>query len=79
MNKNRVSGRKKYIWFEYRVRLQILKKLLLGECLNYFFEGSERTIDTHMANLRSKIGQQWISTVRGFGYSFSGIKADSKK
>ena len=52
---------------------------LLGECLNYFFEGSERTIDTHMANLRSKIGQQWISTVRGFGYRFSGIKADSKK
>ena len=51
----------------------------LGECLNYFFEGSERTIDTHMANLRSKIGQQWISTVRGFGYRFSGIKADSKK
>lgn len=31
MNKNRVSGRKKYIWFEYRVRLQILKKLLLKE------------------------------------------------
>ena len=57
----------------------VSREQLLGECLNYFFEGSERTIDTHMANLRSKIGQQWISTVRGFGYRFSGIKADSKK
>uniref|UniRef100_UPI002633BFE8 response regulator transcription factor n=1 Tax=uncultured Treponema sp. TaxID=162155 RepID=UPI002633BFE8 len=54
----------------------VSREQLLGECLNYFFEGSERTIDTHMANLRSKIGQQWISTVRGFGYRFSGIKAD---
>ena len=57
----------------------VSREQLLGECLNYFFEGSERTIDTHMANLRSKIGQLWISTVRGFGYRFSGIKADSKK
>ena len=57
----------------------VSREQLLGECLNYFFEGSERTIDTHMANLRSKIGQQWISKVRGFGYRFSGIKADSKK
>ena len=57
----------------------VSREQLLGECLNYFFEGSERTIDTHMANLRSKIGQQWISTVRGFGYRFSGIKADSQK
>ncbi len=57
----------------------VSREQLLSECLNYFFEGSERTIDTHMANLRSKIGQQWISTVRGFGYRFSGIKADSKK
>jgi len=57
----------------------VSREQLLGECLNYFFEGSERTIDTHMANLRSKIGQQWISTVRGFGYRFSGIKSDSKK
>lgn len=57
----------------------VSREQLLGECLNYFFEGSERTIDTHMANLRSKIGQQWISTVRGFGYRFSGIRADSKK
>ena len=57
----------------------VSREQLLSECLNYFFEGSERTIDTHMANLRSKIGQQWISTVRGFGYRFSGIKSDSKK
>ncbi len=56
----------------------VSREQLLSECLDYFFEGSERTIDTHMANLRSKIGQQWITTVRGFGYRFNGTKADSK-
>lgn len=31
MNKKSRIRAKKYIWFEYRVRLQILKKLLLKE------------------------------------------------
>ncbi|MCK5093997.1 MAG: response regulator transcription factor, partial [Spirochaetes bacterium] len=46
---------------------------LLGECLDYMAEGSERTIDTHIKNLRSKLGDAgWIETVRGYGYRFSG-------
>jgi len=46
---------------------------LLGECLDYMAEGSERTIDTHIKNIRKKLGKnEWIETVRGWGYRFSG-------
>src|SRR5574344_88146 len=49
------------------------REKLLTECLNYYFEGSERTIDTHISNLRTKLGSgDWIGTVRGFGYRFNG-------
>ena len=48
---------------------------ILGACLDYIAEGSERTVDTHIKNLRSKLGSpNWIQTVRGFGYRFEGVK-----
>jgi len=46
---------------------------ILGECLDYLAEGSERTVDTHVKNIRAKFGAPgWVETVRGFGYRFSG-------
>jgi len=46
---------------------------LLGACLDYLAEGSERTVDTHVKNIRAKLGEPgWIETVRGFGYRFTG-------
>lgn len=52
----------------------ISRQRLLGE-LDYLAEGSERTIDTHIKNIRSKLGpSEWIETVRGFGYRFSGAE-----
>lgn len=46
---------------------------LLGESLDYLVaSGSERTVDTHVKNLRAKLKKpEWIETVRGFGYRFS--------
>jgi two-component system phosphate regulon response regulator PhoB len=52
----------------------ISRQRLLGE-LDYIAEGSERTIDTHIKNIRGKLGQPgWIETVRGFGYLFTGSR-----
>lgn len=49
-------------------RLQILET-----CLGSIAEGSERTVDTHIKNLRKKLEHDsWIETVRGFGYRFGG-------
>jgi DNA-binding response OmpR family regulator len=50
------------------------RERILGESLDYIAEGSERTIDTHIKNIRIKLGSpEWIETVRGYGYRFSGI------
>ncbi len=55
-------------------RPQVFSRLqLLEQCLGSIAEGSERTIDTHIKNLRRKLkGDGWIETVRGFGYRFNG-------
>jgi DNA-binding response OmpR family regulator len=49
------------------------REQLLGMCLDYLAEGSERSINTHMKNIRAKLGSvEWIETIRGFGYRFLG-------
>jgi DNA-binding response OmpR family regulator len=52
----------------------VSRERLLGESMDYLVaEGSERTVDTHIKNLRAKLGDPgWIETVRGFGYRFAG-------
>ena len=49
---------------------------LINRVQGYAFEGYDRTIDTHIKNLRKKIaqqlsGQEIISTVYGVGYKFN--------
>lgn len=51
----------------------ISRERILGECLDYLHDGSDRTVNTHLKNLRSKLGEgEWIETVRGFGYKWVG-------
>lgn len=55
-------------------RLQLIERIQ-----DIAFEGYERTVDTHVKNLRKKIGDspgepQYIKTVYGVGYKFVGDK-----
>lgn len=55
---------------------------LVEKVLGYDFEGYERTIDSHVKNLRAKIGDdprnpRWIYTVHGVGYRFEVPKDDN--
>jgi two-component system phosphate regulon response regulator PhoB len=45
---------------------------LLDTVWNMDFEGTSRTVDTHMRRLRAKLGPyaDWLETVRGVGYRF---------
>ncbi|MGE4454813.1 MAG: response regulator transcription factor [Sphaerochaeta sp.] len=55
----------------------ITRQRLLGQCLGYVHDGSSRTINTHMKNLRAKLGDaDWIKTVRGYGYAFNGKRKE---
>ena len=49
------------------------REQILGEALDYLHDGSERAVNTHISNLRAKLGDEgWIATVRGVGYRFMG-------
>mgnify|MGYP001056834464 CR=1 FL=1 len=56
-----------------REGMVVSREQILGQCLDYLAEGSERAINTHMKNIRAKLSVEgWIETVRGFGYRFIG-------
>jgi two-component system phosphate regulon response regulator PhoB len=55
----------------------ITRSQLLTQCLAYSAEVSDRTIDTHIKNIRIKLKEVgWIETVRGYGYRFAGKHKD---
>ncbi|NCB02228.1 MAG: response regulator transcription factor [Spirochaetia bacterium] len=55
----------------------ISREQILGQCLDYLADGSQRSINTHIKNIRAKLDQlNWIETVRGFGYRFIGNKEE---
>ena len=41
---------------------------LLAKLWKYVFYGDERVVDTHIKNLRKKLGIDFIQTIRGVGY-----------
>ena len=55
---------------------------LVEKVLGYDFEGYERTIDSHVKNLRAKLGDdprkpRWLYTVHGVGYRFEAAPKDA--
>jgi DNA-binding response OmpR family regulator len=63
------------LYLVQRPGMVIERGRILTESLDYIAEGSERTIDTHLKNIRAKLGHAgWLETVRGFGYRFTGLR-----
>lgn len=52
----------------------LTRKVLLDQIWGFDYFGEERTVDTHIRRLREKIGEDWIKTHRGMGYSFESQK-----
>ena len=48
------------------------RERLLTEVWGYADGSGERTVDTHVAGLRRKVGAEWIRTAHGVGYAFEG-------
>ena len=44
------------------------RQMLLDQVWDYNYYGDERIVDTHIKNLRKKLGAGYIETVRGAGY-----------
>lgn len=56
--------------------LLVTRSKILEECFDYSNESYERIVDTHIKNIRAKLGQtDWIETVRGYGYRFIGVQS----
>ena len=50
--------------------LILTRQQLLDSCWGADFIGDERTVDGHIRNLRAKLKDDLISTIRGIGYKF---------
>lgn len=54
---------------------------LIDKCFGYEAESYERIIDTHIKNIRMKLGPgglKWIETIRGYGYRFMAMASPAK-
>lgn len=52
--------------------IALSREKILNSVWGWDYFGDSRTVDTHIKRLRKKIGDEYISTVRGFGYKFEG-------
>ena len=60
------------LYFIENRSIALTREQLLGKIWGYDFFGDDRTVDTHIKTLRSKLGiyKDLIKTVRGVGYKF---------
>jgi len=59
------------IYFAHSAGAVLSRERLLNAVWDVGFYGGERTVDTHVKQLRAKIGAGVIETVRGGGYRFA--------
>ncbi|MGY0394749.1 MULTISPECIES: response regulator transcription factor [unclassified Fusobacterium] len=52
--------------------IALSREKILNSVWGWDYFGDSRTVDTHIKRLRKKIGDDYIQTVRGFGYKFEG-------
>lgn len=52
--------------------LVLSRQAILNAVWNYNYDGDERTVDTHIKQIRAKIHKDLIQTVHGLGYKFRG-------
>ena len=53
----------------------LTREQIIDNCFDYRSDSYDRIVDTHVKNIRKMLGsyaQEWIETVRGYGYRFSG-------
>lgn len=50
--------------------IALSREKILNSVWGWDYFGDSRTVDTHIKRLRKKVGEDYISTVRGFGYKF---------
>lgn len=50
------------------------RELLLEKIWGYEYDGDTRTVDVHIRRLRQKIGEEYVTTVRGVGYKISELE-----
>ena len=60
------------LYFVENKSIALSREQLLGKIWGYDFFGDDRTVDTHIKTLRSRLGKyrDLIKTVRGVGYKF---------
>ena len=60
------------LYFVQNKNLVLSRQTILNAVWNYNYDGDERTVDTHIKQLRAKIGKEHVKTVHGLGYKFRG-------
>ncbi|MGN0943255.1 response regulator transcription factor [Fusobacterium varium] len=58
------------MYFIKNKNIALSREKMLTEIWGYDYTGNDRIVDVHIKNLRKKIGDEYIKTIRSVGYKF---------
>lgn len=58
------------MYFIKNKNIALSREKMLTEVWGYDYAGNDRIVDVHIKNLRKKIGEEYIKTIRSVGYKF---------